>query len=142
MTPDKLREDVSEAFNRHAAAGITAYAGRRDATVLSHVCFKFDSMEAYRETIESAKELGTVTQEEFNGKEISWCKLATPLEKGLLKLEWLEFVEPRSENHPFTGVSSIGYAVAGLTEPVKIPSDDDRVVYRYQGKHASELAKG
>jgi predicted metalloenzyme YecM len=133
---ETLKQQFSEVFNRYAAEG----AGRYPDAALSHVCFKFSSMEAYADYVAAARELGRVTQEEFNGKQITWCKLDEPLKNGALSLEWLELVEPRTEKHAFDGVANIGYAVPGMAEAVKSSSADGKMTFRYQKNHASAMA--
>src|SRR5262249_34822617 len=88
MTAETLKRQFSDVFNRYAAEGISAFTepGAATAPALSHVCFKFSSQEAYAEYVEAAREIGQVTQEEFHGKQITWCKLAEPLQKGDLTL--------------------------------------------------------
>lgn len=129
-------KQFSDAFNLYAAEGKAAQAG----AVLSHVCFKFASQEAYADYVTAAKALGTVTSEEFNGKEITWVRLAAPLEKDGQRLEYLELVEPRTEKHAFNGVANIGYAVPGLASAVKLPSSDKAMSFRYQSQHAKQMA--
>lgn len=139
MQPNLLQKHVVDAFNLHAAAGIEAFkAVSAEEPRLSHVCLKFESLAAYAETVKSARELGTVTQQEFKGKQITWCRLQIPAEKNGLKLEWIELVEPKHETNPFNGVTSIAYAVEKLEETVKI-SAQDGMIYRYQNKHAEVL---
>lgn len=142
MTPASLTKQFTEVFNAYASDGASRYreAQPEAAPVLSHVCFKFSSLEAYAAYVESAREIGAVTQEQFNGKQITWVKLAAPLEKDGHKLEWLEMVEPRTEKHAFNGVANIGYAVKDLAGAVKLQSSDDKMLYRYQSLHAAEMA--
>jgi predicted metalloenzyme YecM len=131
-----LKDQFTAAFDKYAKEGQDAQAGAE----LSHVCFRFETPEAYAEYVEAARGVGTVTQEQFRGKEITWVKLAQPLEKGGLRLEYLEMVEPRTERHAFNGVANIGYAVAGLNGVVKLPSADGDMAFRYQSQHARQMA--
>jgi predicted metalloenzyme YecM len=131
-----IAKQFSDAFNHYAAEGRAAHVGAE----LSHVCFKFASQEAYADYVTAAKDLGTVTSEQFNGKEITWVHLAAPLEKDGLLLEYLELVEPRTEKHAFNGVANIGYAVAGLSAAVKLASSDNAMSFRYQSLHAKQMA--
>jgi hypothetical protein len=136
-----LRETVAAAFNRLAREGVAAFRAH-DAQArpeLSHVCLKFRDMAAYHAHVEAAQGLGPVTREIFNGKEISWCRLDAPLRGNGLTLEYIEFVEPRAEQHDTDGVSSIGFAVPALDAPVKLPSADPGVIFRYQKNHARDL---
>lgn len=133
-----IAKQFSDAFNTYAAEGRSAYNG--DTPLLSHVCFKFASQEAYADYVSAAQALGRVTSEEFNGKEITWVQLAAPLEKDGLRLEYLELVEPRTEKHAFNGVANIGYAVPGLAAAVKLSSSDKEMSFRYQSQHAKQMA--
>ncbi|MEZ0224064.1 MAG: VOC family protein [Alphaproteobacteria bacterium] len=137
-----LKQQFSDVFNLYASEGI-AWFSQQDpaaAPVFSHVCFKFSSFEAYADYVKAAQELGRVTQEEFNGKQITWCRLTEPLKKGDLTLEWLELVEPRTEKNAFDGVANIGYCVPGLADAVKQSSADKKMMFRYQANHAEKMA--
>jgi predicted metalloenzyme YecM len=138
MSAIPLKKQFSDAFNAYAQEGISAYKG--DVPSLSHVCFKFSSLEKYTDYVEAARGIGRVTQEEFNGKQITWCRLTEPLKKGDLTLEWLELVEPRTEKNPFDGVANIGYCVPSLADPVKKSSADKEMLFRYQAIHAEKMA--
>lgn len=143
MDADSLKKQVSDVFNSYAQDGIDRFTQQFPAAgepVLSHLAFKFDSMEAYAETVAAAHALGRVTQEQFNGKEITWVRLAAPLEKNGLRLEYLEMVEPKTERHAFNGVANIGYAVEGLADVKKLPSSDGGTSFRYQSQHARQMA--
>ncbi len=134
-----LKEQFTKAFQSLAQEGIDSF---KDGTpVLSHVCFKFKGQESYQAYVAAARELGQVSQEEFNGKQITWCKLKEPLKKSDLTLHVLELVEPKEEKNAFDGVTSIGYSVADLSKTVKQQTKDANVIYRYQSQHASEMAK-
>lgn len=139
MTPAALKEHFTKAFDTLAAAGQQKFGDGR--AELSHVCFKFKSPASYQATVDTARSFGHVTQEIHKGKEITWCRLAAPLKKGELTLEFLELVEPKEELNPFDGVTSIGFYVEGLPAAVKLLSADENVIYRYQGQHAREMAK-
>lgn len=133
MKAEALLSAVTAAFNAHAQEGIHAW--RQSGTpVLRHICLKFSSLAAYAETIAEAAALGPVVTEEFNGKEIAWCKMKQPLESADNTVAWIEMVEPRLETNAFDGVTSIGYSVEGLTGVVKLPSKDAGVLYRYMGQ--------
>ncbi len=119
-----------------ADKGVKDFEGDK-TPILSHICFKFNSQSDYLKAVDSAHQLGEVKHQEFKGKQITWCKLNTPFEKGSLKLEWLELVEPKKPN-TFNGVTSVGYCVPNLKETVKIVSPEESVIFRYQSKHASE----
>ena len=139
-----IKQQFTDAFTQFAREGIARFKNvspAGPAPRLSHVCFKFKNAEAYESYITAARELGAVKQETFKGKQISWCKLNAPLRKNELTLEWLELVEPRFEQNDFDGVTSIGYCVPGLPEPIKIPLPGTPVVFRYQSQHAAELVK-
>jgi len=84
--------------------------------------------------------MGPITVQEFGGKEISWCHLHEPWMSGQLQLAWLELVEPKLEPHLCDAITSIGYAVPGLPQVIKIPSRDESVIFRYQARHARDLA--
>lgn len=131
-----LKQQFTDAFNKYAAEGQGAQKGAE----LSHICFRFASLEAYAEYVAAAREVGLVTQEQFRGKEITWVKLTAPLEKDGVKLEYLEMVEPKTERHAFNGVANIGYAVEGLAEVVRLDSSDKQMLFRYQGQHARQMA--
>lgn len=141
-TPASLKQQFSDVFNLYAAEGVARFS-QQDASaapVFSHVCFKFSSLEAYADYVAAARELGRGTQEEFNGKQITWCRLSEPLQQGDLRLEWLEMVEPRVERHAFDGVANIGYSVPGLKDAVKLASSDKAMTFRYQSQHAASMA--
>ena len=141
---DTLKQQFIDAFTKHAPDGIARFKNEypdSPAPRLSHVCFKFKNPDSYGAYVASARTLGTVTQETFKGKQISWCKLNAPLQKGGLTLEWLELVEPRFEQNDFDGVTSIGYCVPNLPDVVKIPLPGTPVIFRYQALHAAEMAK-
>jgi hypothetical protein len=137
-----LRQQFSDVFNLYASEGIARFSQQDPAATpeLSHVCFKFSSLEAYADYVAAARELGRVTQEEFNGKQITWCRLSEPLQQGDLRLEWLEMVEPRVERNAFDGVANIGYAVSGLKGAIKLVSSDKVMTFRYQSQHAAAMA--
>ena len=134
MTSDQIYQQSLLTFKNHAGSGIKALKLQQPdfSPVLSHICFKFTDMTSYQEAIEAAKELGTVSNEQFNGKEISWCKLDNPIKSDDLTLEWLEMVEPKIEKNAFNGITSIGYYVPELADVVKIQSIDEAILYRYQ----------
>lgn len=145
MDAELLKSKFSAAFNASAQDGIDRFRQKfPDAGTpeLSHVAFKFTSLESYAETVAAAQVLGTVTHEHFGGKEITWVKLKEPLEKGGLTLEWLELVEPRDEKNSFDGVTSIGFSVPSLDKTIKLPTEDDNVIFRYQSQHARQMARG
>jgi hypothetical protein len=133
-----LKEQFSRAFHQWAQEGIDRMSAQ--SPTLSHICFKFTDAASYAAGVEAARDLGKVTQEQFKGKEITWCHLRAPLKQDGLTLEWLELVEPKSEPAATNGVSSIGYAIPGMKEAVKIPSKDGNVIFRYQSQHAAGLA--
>lgn len=138
-----LKQQYAAIFNAYASEGLAKFTQEHAdaaAPVLSHVCFKFSSQEAYEQYVESAREIGTVTSEQFNGKEITWVKLNEPVVKDGQKLEWLELVEPRAEKNPFDGPTYVGYAVPGLAGAVKLPSNDGATYFRYQSLHATQMA--
>lgn len=138
MTPAALKEQFTKAFDTLAADGQKKFGDGK--AELSHVCFKFTSIAAYQETVTAARSFGHVTQEQHKGKEITWCKLSSPLKKSDLTLEFLELVEPKEELNPYDGVTSIGFYVEGLPSAVKLPSNDANVIYRYQGQHGRDMA--
>jgi hypothetical protein len=144
LTSDALKKQFSDVFNLYAAEGVTRYQQQDSsaAPVLSHACFRFSSLKSYADHVDAAHDLGRMTQEEFNGKQITWCRLDEPLQQGSLRLEWLEMVEPRVEKHPFDGVANLGYAVADLTAAIKLPSSDKAMTFRYQAQHAKDMASG
>lgn len=136
-----LKQQITDAFNAYASEGLRIWSEERPhVPVLSHVCLKFASMDAYTNYVEAARALGRVTQEMFKGKQITWCRLDQPLEHEGVRLDWLEFVEPRFEQHPHDGVANIGYSVAGLPDAVKLTSRDANMMFRYQGQHANDMA--
>lgn len=140
---DTLKKQYSAIFNAYASEGQNKFAQHdphAGAPELSHVCFKFSSMEKYADYIEAAHEIGVVTREHFNGKEITWVKLSEPVIKDGQKLEWLEFVEPRSEKNAFDGPAYVGFAVPSLAGAVKLPSSDGETYFRYQSLHARQMA--
>lgn len=126
-----IQNQALAAFNTYALEGAFPDKGVSPA-VFSHVCFKFQSTESYKEYVEESKKLGRVIQEEFNGKEISWCALNEPLEYKGLVLKWLELVEPKVETNSFDGVTSLGCYVDGLIGTKKTPSADGKMIFRYQ----------
>lgn len=134
MKPSVLLQQATDAFHLYADKGRKALDNI--SPVLSHVCFKFTDTKAYQTYVEAACELGLVTQEQFNGKEISWCKLQQPLSKDDLVLEWLEMVEPKVETNAFNGVTSLGYYAADLSQTIKLPTADENIIYRYQSQQA------
>ena len=137
MNAATLKQQFTEVFNSYAAEGVTRFD---QPATLSHVCLKFTSLESYAGYVEAARELGRVTQEEFNGKQITWCKLNAPLQQGALRLEWLEMVEPKVEKNAFDGVANIGYCVPELKSAVKLSSADNAMTFRYQSQHATQMA--
>ncbi len=140
-----LSHQFAEAFIKYARDGIACFENEHPEKPLphvSHICFKFTGTVSYRAYVEAARALGTVKQQMFKGKEISWCKLNEPLHDGDLAVEWVELVEPHTEKNGFDGVTSLGYYVPGLNETIKIPVTGASVIYRYQSQHAAELAKG
>lgn len=135
-----LLHDYTEAFEILARAGAAAYRTQYGVLPdLSHIAFKFGSPTVYNEYASQAVLLGKVTRKQFNGREITWCQLLTPMQAGKLKLEWLEIIHPGKDPHHLSGVASLGYYVPGLEEVVKIQSSNPEIIFRYQGKHASEL---
>lgn len=142
MSPAHLKQQISDAFNAYAVEGIACFKEQQlDATpVLSHICFKFTSMETYADYVEAARDIGTVTQKYFNGKQVSWCHLKEPLQAGKLKLEWLEMVEPCFEKNAFDGVDNIGYMMPKMPAAMKLPSTDGKMQFRCQSLHASTMA--
>ncbi len=138
-----LKKQFTDVFNAYAAEGALLFEKHQtgEAAVLSHVCFKFSSQEAYADYVAAAHEIGTVSQEEFGGKQITWVRLAEPLEQNGLKLEWLEIVEPKTEKQAFNGVANIGYAVPSLPAAVKLQSADEKMLFRYQSQHAKAMAR-
>lgn len=142
---DKICHMITETLNYHARRGMDAFCKwnpDQPAPVLSHICFKFADLESYRAYKAAAETLGSVSTREFNGKEIAWCRLNAPWQQGNLSLEWVEMVEPRTETHPANTVASIGYAVETIGDPLKYDSDDAGIIYRYQSRHAAQLARG
>lgn len=138
-----LMEQTTRAFTALARQGVERFTGQypaHPAPRLSNICFKFTGPESYAAYTAAARQIGVVTSQIFKGKEITWCKLHTPLRQDSLTLEWLELVEPKEETNTFDGVTSIGYAVPNLTETVKLPSDHPEIIFRYQENHASALA--
>lgn len=145
MQDSDLIAAAAMALGDYAFTGIEAFrAGQgRDsaAPALSHLCFKFRDHAAYESAIAAARVVGTVTQKDFKGKQITWCRLHQPIPADDLRLEWLELVQPADTPHTDNGITAVGYAVAGLADVVKIPSPDGRVIFRYQSHHAAELAR-
>lgn len=135
-----LKQQMTAAFNAYAREGTQRWTGGAGAAVLSHVCLKFTGLDAYARYVAVARELGVVTQETFKGKQITWCRLHTPLEHDGQRLEWLELVEPKLEQQAFDGVANIGYSVAGLPEAVRLTSQDAGMTFRYQSQHAAQMA--
>lgn len=134
---DALSRWGAEGLERFSVAGI----GREFSPALSHICFKFKSEAEYAAYVVAMETQGAVTRMVHNGKEIVWCRLHSPALHGNLRLEWLELVEPKFEPPAVSGVSGIGYVVPGLPDVVKIPSQDGAVTFRYQPRHAAELAR-
>ena len=134
---DALVRWGAEGLERFSAAGI----GGGLSPILSHICFKFKSEAEYAAYLMAVQTQGTVTRMIHNGKEIVWCRLHSPVQHNALQLEWLELVEPKFEHPAVSGVSSIGYAVPGLSDVVKLPSQDGAVIFRYQPRHAAELVR-
>lgn len=145
MQGSDLITQAATALGGYALAGIEAFrAGQgRDsaAPVLSHLCFKFRDQAAYESAVAAARVIGAVTQKDFKGKQITWCRLHQPIPAGALRLEWLELVEPAGAPNPDNAVTAIGYAAGYLTDVVKISSADGKIVFRYQARHAAELAR-
>ncbi|MBI2234817.1 MAG: hypothetical protein HYU57_07550 [Micavibrio aeruginosavorus] len=143
MQGNDLIAQAATALGDYALAGIAAFrAGQgRDsaAPALSHLCFKFRDQAAYQSAIAAARTIGAVTQKDFKGKQITWCRLHKPIPAGDLRLEWLELVEPVDAPNADNAVTAVGYAVADLADVVKIPSADGKIVFRYQARHAAEL---
>ncbi len=135
-----LAQQITAAFNAYAAEGVRSWQGDEGRAVLSHVCLKFTGLDAYARYVAAARELGVVTQEVFKGKQITWCRLAQPLEHDGQRLEWLELVEPKLEQQAYDGVANIGYSVAGLPEAVRLASKDAGMTFRYQSQHAAQMA--
>lgn len=136
-----LEQQCVDAFEAYARAGAAAYRMKYAVLPsLSHLCFKFSNPGIYNDYIIYADRLGDLKRQEFNGHEITWCKLNEPLRAGKLVLEWLEFVHPSKDPHHSSGVASVGYVVPGLAEVIKIPSANPDVMFRYQGLSAAEMA--
>jgi predicted metalloenzyme YecM len=136
-----LLHDYTEAFETLARAGAAAYRTKYGILPdLSHMVFKFGSPTTYEDYASQAVPLGAILRKQFQGREITWCKLHTPLQAGKLKLEWLEILHPGKDPHHLSGVSALTYHVPGLAETVKIDSSDPEIIFRYQAAHASELA--
>ncbi len=135
-----MKGQFMAALHNLAQDGVNAFKAQHPGEPrLSHICFKFPDDAAFRQGIANAEKLGGVTHRSFGGKEIIWCKLHEPALAGSLTLEWLELVEPEMGQTPH-GVTAIAYAVPGLDSVVKIPSADGTVTFRFQGRHAAELA--
>lgn len=138
MNVDQLLATVTHAFNKYAVDGIDTYRAQNLDSLPdpSHICLKFTDLAAYDETKAAAAALGPVYTEQFNGKEIAWCKLRQPLKNLDTDIEWLEMVEPKLEKNSFNGVTSLGYRVQGLgNDVVKLESADKKVIFRYTGRH-------
>ncbi|MGZ9108966.1 MAG: hypothetical protein ACXW4B_09125 [Micavibrio sp.] len=140
-----IKRQFIDALVRWGAEGLERFSAARIenglSPVLSHICFKFQSDAEYAAYVMAMQTQGTVTRVIHNGKEIVWCRLYSPVQHNALQLEWLELVEPKFEHAAISGVSSIGYAVPGLSDVVKMPSQDGAVTFRYQPHHAAELAR-
>ena len=137
-----IRDQFVSVLNAHAQEGLDAFAQQQGGVpVLSHACFKFTDLESYRRYSDAVLALGVVARQDFGGKEITWCHLRDPWVSGGLSLEWLELVEPKQDANLCNAVTSIGYAVPGLQQVVKILSRDDSVVFRYQAQHARDLVR-
>lgn len=135
-----LYNDYHNAFEALARSGAAAYRTKYGVLPdLSHIVFKFGSPTTYDDYASQAAALGSVTRKQFQGREITWCKLKEPLQAGKLKLEWLEIIHPGKDPHHLSGVSALTYHVPGLSETVKLDSADPEVIFRYQSAHASEL---
>lgn len=135
-----MKDQFTAALQNLAHEGVDAYKAQHQGEPrLSHVCFKFPDDAAFRQGIAEAGKLGGVTHKSFGGKEIVWCKLDQPAMAGRLTLEWLELVEPEAGQNP-NGVTAIAYAVPELDHVIKIPSANGAVTFRFQGRHAAELA--
>lgn len=135
-----LLHDYTEAFETLARAGAAAYRTQYGILPnLSHAVFKFGSPTMYDDYASQAVPLGTVKRTQFNGREITWCKLHTPLQAGKLKLEWLEIIHPGKDPHHLSGVSALTYHVPGLVETVKIDSPNPEIIFRYQALSAAML---
>jgi|GEM_PF-5718349 hypothetical protein len=137
MTPDVLLQEINKAMIDLVPEGAANRLAGETIPQLSHLCFKFKSEADYRATIESAQHLGVINHKEFGGKEITWCRLNAPI----LSLEWLELVQPKTESNAYNGLTAIGYAVPELATAVKIQSADGKITFRYQPKHAAQLAQ-
>lgn len=141
-----MKNQFTDALTRWGAEGVERFRAEGPpgevTPALSHVCFKFGSAADYAAAKAMAGDLGAVIRKNHNGKEIVWCRLHDPVQSKGLRLEWLELVEPKGEPAAISGISAIGYAVSGLAEVVKIPSRDGGVIFRYQSRHAAELASG
>lgn len=135
-----IQTQISEAFNRYAREGLEALRDvapdNAPLAEIGHICLKFTSLASYNAYVDAAHALGPVAQEEFNGKQISWCRLKEPLKNGGLTVEWMEMVEPKLEQNDYDGVTSIGYRAKFLTETLKIPSADGAMTFRFQPHHA------
>jgi len=139
---ETFQQQLRDAFEKYAADGVSAYdVPERAQAVLSHVCFKFESVAMYQDYVAAAQDTGDVFQAVFKGKEVSWCRLYSPLVQGNLALEWIEMVEPRHEANAFNGVTALGYFVKDLESTVKVPSADERITFRYQPMHAAQLSQ-
>lgn len=139
MLSSLILEQAFNALSLHGAGGFTAFdkhvPDSINKPVLSHICFKFENINAYKDHVTAADSLGHLKSEIFNGKEITWCKLHQPITKNDLRLEWLEIVEPKTERNAFNGVTSLGFYANGLTEVIKIPTMDENIIYRYMGQN-------
>lgn len=137
----QIREHFTNVLDRHAQEGLDLFQVQNGGIpVLSHACFKFTDLESYQHYNDAVMTLGAVTKQNFGGKEITWCHLHDPWTSGMLCVEWLELVEPKHEAHMCNAITSIGYAVQDLPQTVKILSRDESVLFRYQAKHARDLA--
>lgn len=127
----QIQQQAAAAFEQYAHEGVLGLALAPVTPTISHICFKFQSMESYKRYIEAAERFSLVSHEQFKGKEITWCKLDAPLVKDDIVLEWLEMVEPKTEQNEFDGVTSIGYVVPGLPDMIKNFSEDKAILFRY-----------
>ena len=141
MNAADLTDQFTAAITRYAKEGLSAVRLQDGPPVLSHVCFKFADAAAYTETVDAARTLGVITQTTFKDKQVTWCKLTAPLRQDGLTLHWLELVELKGKAAQSSGFSSLGYFISGMNEPVKSSSSDGKIVFRYQGKHASMMAR-
>jgi hypothetical protein len=110
----------------------------------SHICFKFASGADFHAYGQALTMIAQTASEEFNGKTIIWGRCHIPFTVGdegappVIEVLYVELVEPRDDFAPVTGVSSLGFAIAG-DDVVKMKSDDGKMVFRFQPQHASHL---